>query len=97
MGGHRVGNRRYTAKYIGTYWEYTGAYRTIDGVCDAGPFRPIGVIMPISLSIPMQYVRTVTRNVLSVLFVFLFLFLFCIPVYTEMTCIFMADKDAETA
>ncbi|WP_346683112.1 hypothetical protein [Megasphaera stantonii] len=51
MGGHRVGNRRYTAKYIGTYREYTGAYRAIDGVCDAGPFRPIGVIMPISLPI----------------------------------------------
>lgn len=80
-----------------TYWEYTGAYRAIDGVCDAGPFRPIGVIMPISLSIPMQYIRTVTRNILSFLFVFLFLFLFCIPVYTEMTCIFVADKDAETA
>lgn len=93
------------AKYIGTYREYTGAYRAIDGVYDAGPFRPIGVIMPISLSIPMQYIRTVTRNILSFLFVFLFLcffvflflFLFCIPVYTEMTCIFVADKDAETA
>lgn len=51
MGGHRFGNRRYTAKYVGTYREYTGAYRAIDGVYDAGPFCPIGVIMPISLSI----------------------------------------------
>lgn len=97
MGGHRLGNRRHTAKYIGTYREYTGAYRAIDGAYDAGPFCSIGVIMPISLSIPMQYIRTVTRNILSFLFVFLFLFLFCIPVYTEMTCIFVADKDAETA
>lgn len=97
VGGHRIENRRYTAKYSGTSREYTGVYRAIDGVCDAGPFRPIGVIMPISLSIPMQYIRTVTRNILSFLFVFLFLFLFCIPVYTEMTCIFVADKDAETA
>lgn len=39
-------------KYREKYREYTGAYRAIDGVCDAGPFRPIGVIMPISLSIP---------------------------------------------
>ena len=52
MGGHRLGNRRHTAKYIGTYREYTGAYRAIDGAYDAGPFRPIGVIMLISLSIP---------------------------------------------
>ena len=51
IGGNPFGNRRHTAKYIGTYREYTGAYRAIDGVCDAGPFRPIGVIMPISLSI----------------------------------------------
>lgn len=38
-------------KYREKYREYTGAYRAIDGVCDAGPFRPIGVIMPISLPI----------------------------------------------
>lgn len=77
--------------------EYTGLYRANIGAYGAGPMGPIGVIMPISLSIPMQYIRTVTRNILSFLFVFLFLFLFCIPVYTEMTCIFVADKDAETA
>lgn len=51
VGGNQFGNRRYTTKYREKYREYTGVYRAIDGVCDAGPFRPIGVIMPISLPI----------------------------------------------
>ncbi len=52
IGGNPFENRRHTAKYRENCQEYTGVYRAIDGVCDAGPFRPIGVIMPISLSIP---------------------------------------------
>lgn len=44
MGGHRVENRRHTAKYRENCQEYTGVY-------GAGMFGSIGVIMPISLPI----------------------------------------------
>ena len=84
MGGHRIGKSPlYGESTWETYREYTGAYRAIDGACDAGPFRPIGVIMPISLSIPAAS-TSVPLRVTSYLFFlyFCFLFLFCIPAIT---------------
>ena len=51
MGGHRIENRRYTAKYSGTYREYTSVYRANIGAYGAGPMVPVGVTMPISLFI----------------------------------------------
>lgn len=45
IGGNPFENRRHTAKYRENCQEYTGVY-------GAGRFRPVGVIMPISLTIP---------------------------------------------
>ena len=42
IGGNPFENRRHTAKYRENCQEYTGVY-------GAGRFRPVGVIMPISL------------------------------------------------
>lgn len=39
-------------KYREKYREYTGVYRANIGAYDAGPMDPVGVIMPIFLSIP---------------------------------------------
>ena len=45
IGGNPFENRRHTAKYRENCQEYTGVY-------GAGMFGSIGVIMPISLTIP---------------------------------------------
>lgn len=51
VGGHRIENRRYTAKYSGTSREYTGVYRANIGAYGDGPIGFVGVIMPISPTI----------------------------------------------
>lgn len=51
MGGHRIGNRRYTTKYREKYQEYIGVYRANIGAYGAGTRGSVGVIMPISPTI----------------------------------------------